>query len=944
MLIAHRGGMGIVLKAFDESLHRVVAVKVMAPQLATSATARQRFVREVQAAAAVRDEHVVDIYAVEEAKGLPFFVMEYIGGQSLQERLDRTGPLEVKEILRIGMQAARGLAAAHAQGLIHRDVKPANILLENGVQRVKITDFGLARAADDASLTQSGVVAGTPQYMAPEQAESRALDHRADLFSLGSVLYTMCTGRAPFRASSPMAVLKRVCDDTPRPVQEVNADIPDWLAGIVVRLHAKDPGRRYQSAAEVADVLSKHLAHYQQPDVPTVQPPASRKRRGWRLAAAAVLLGGLAFAAYWYGPVLSDYLKDRPKWMDRPVHVGTGALELPAKRFGSDDIIITKENVTHEDGAWRIDNKPVIDAGLPPTMVRLYELRGPFPDSGEITFHAKLKSQVGTVFNSEPFSPITAGLYMFFRSENLAVGTTEWADYEVRYPLNWLLQSDEPPVIPLSLCLWGKGSVWIKDMEVSYSGEEGRPQPDLLPGEELVRAFAPDDVPITKALTHEDPAVFSPARQEREGWWYTGAALFHPIRLYEIRDPALQGCELILRTKIKTAALVGGIYPSMSADTKGGGGIDSPKPDVFAKMDTNWTTYETRLEVPQGVKPVLVRINLVPVLEANQRGSAERAGFKDMIIVKAPLRSAAKDAGREPVKLKSFRPGDDTPLDKDIRVKDGAWQVEHTTANTTRHAHLFEIRDTVPEGGEIIYRAKVKTQPPSPDLWGSIMLGENYPYGELRADDKAQFRGRHSDWVELEARYPAHGFFHGKAPVIPVDLGFHGAGTVYIKDIEIWHEPPEPPLRRPGEVLFKRFGPKDKPISNDYRTSSTDGWEYQIGAGDRLIRLFEVQNPDLPDCRLVLRARIRTEAISANPHVRLQMTWRVPEGTPRVYTSEVAAEGNTKWSSYEIQLPLTPGYERPNVIELSVKASGTHTNLVYHFDIKDIELHKAPLK
>ena len=161
------------------------------------------------------------------------------------------------------MQAALGLAAAHAQGLVHRDIKPANILLENGVERVKLTDFGLARAADDAGLTQSGVIAGTPQYMAPEQARGEPVDHRADLFSLGSVLYAMCTGRSPFRAESAVAVLRRVSEDTPRPIREVNPDIPDWLAAIVARLHAKDPARRFQSAAEVADRLGEHLAQLQ---------------------------------------------------------------------------------------------------------------------------------------------------------------------------------------------------------------------------------------------------------------------------------------------------------------------------------------------------------------------------------------------------------------------------------------------------------------------------------------------------------------------------------------------------------------------------------------------------------------------------------------------------------------------------------------------------------
>jgi serine/threonine protein kinase len=136
--------------------------------------------------------------------------MQYVRGTSLQERIDRAGPLDVQEILRIGMQTAAGLAAAHAQGLVHRDIKPANILLENGVERVKITDFGLARAIDDASLTESGVVPGTPQYMAPEQARGETVDHRADLFILGSVLFAMCTGRPPFRGTSSLAIVRSV--------------------------------------------------------------------------------------------------------------------------------------------------------------------------------------------------------------------------------------------------------------------------------------------------------------------------------------------------------------------------------------------------------------------------------------------------------------------------------------------------------------------------------------------------------------------------------------------------------------------------------------------------------------------------------------------------------------------------------------------------------------
>lgn len=298
--IIGQGGMGIVLKAMDESLQRVVAIKVLAPQLATNATARQRFQREARAAAAISHEHVVTIHAVDEAKGLPYLVMQYVAGVSLQERLDKSGPLGVKEILRIGHQAACGLAAAHPQGLVHRDVKPANILLENGVERVKLTDFGLARVADDASLTQSGFVAGTPQYMAPEQADGLRVDHRADLFSLGSVLYAMSTGRPPFRASTTAAVLRRVSEDEPRPVREINPEIPEWLEAIISKLHAKEPADRFQSAADVAELLGEHLAHLQQPartPLPAQPPPARPvrgapppRRLGW-VVAAVVLLG-----------------------------------------------------------------------------------------------------------------------------------------------------------------------------------------------------------------------------------------------------------------------------------------------------------------------------------------------------------------------------------------------------------------------------------------------------------------------------------------------------------------------------------------------------------------------------------------------------------------------------------------------------------------------------
>lgn len=262
-----QGGMGAVFKGFDRSLNRFVAIKMLLPHLAASGAARKRFAREGQAVAAVVDDHVMAIHCVDEWQGVPYLVMTYSRGVSLQKRLSDNGPLEVREILRIGMQAAKGLAAAHAQGIVHRDIKPANIFLDQNVERVQLMDFGLARAVDDASVTRSGTLAGTPQYMSPEQARAETVDHRSDLFSLGSVLYAMCTGHAPFRAESSYSVLRLITDKEPRPILEINPDIPEWLCVIIGKLMAKEASDRFASAKEVAKLLEDCLAHVQQPTI-----------------------------------------------------------------------------------------------------------------------------------------------------------------------------------------------------------------------------------------------------------------------------------------------------------------------------------------------------------------------------------------------------------------------------------------------------------------------------------------------------------------------------------------------------------------------------------------------------------------------------------------------------------------------------------------------------
>lgn len=295
-----RGGMGLVYKAFDPALGRHVAIKVMADSFVAHHDALQRFRREARSAAAIRDAHVVAIYAIEDSAPRPYLVMEYIEGTSLEERLRREGRLAWDVVARIGAEAASGLAAAHAAGLIHRDIKPANLLIERRTGCVKVSDFGLARAVEDSSLTQTGCVRGTPEYISPEQAAGERVDHRADLFSLGSVLYAACTGTPPFHADNALAVLRRTREDSPTPIEQVREDVPAALIGAINRLLSKDPEQRFASAVEVAASLQRIQKGEQVDsiDAAVITRPAPGQRRVWKLFALAagllLVIGGAA--------------------------------------------------------------------------------------------------------------------------------------------------------------------------------------------------------------------------------------------------------------------------------------------------------------------------------------------------------------------------------------------------------------------------------------------------------------------------------------------------------------------------------------------------------------------------------------------------------------------------------------------------------------------------
>lgn len=302
------GGSGIVLKAFDPPLNRFVAIKTLFPVLAHSAVARRRFERESQAVAAITHQNVVPIHSVDHHQDLPYIAMQYVVGSSLQHRIERVGPFKPIDAVRIAAQISHGLAAAHAQGVIHRDIKPSNIMLEEGGQRVLVTDFGLARVVDDAS-SHSGVVTGTPQFMSPEQCTGQLAGLQSDLFSLGSVIYAMCVGRAPFRDDTLMGTLRKVSDVEPCDIRESNPEVPVWLAELVKRLHRKQPEDRFETATQVAEILERELAYMQNPTAieepkrswipPTFKPvaePSSLRR--FVMPFAATACGALALFAF----------------------------------------------------------------------------------------------------------------------------------------------------------------------------------------------------------------------------------------------------------------------------------------------------------------------------------------------------------------------------------------------------------------------------------------------------------------------------------------------------------------------------------------------------------------------------------------------------------------------------------------------------------------------
>jgi hypothetical protein len=330
-----RGGMGCVFRANNPVLKRDEALKVMLPEVAAKPQARERFLREARAMAAVRHDHVVEVYHVREIGGVPYLAMPLLEGETLASRLKREKTLSAAEVVRIGLQMAEGLAAAHARGLIHRDIKPGNVWLEAGTNRVKLLDFGLVREEGSANeLTGEGALLGTPAYMSPEQVDGEALDARSDLFSVGSVLYECATGRQAFPGANVTAILSAVAHKDPPAARAVNASVPAALSDLLRALLHKTPKQRPASALELARRLrvpeSGGPAVEDMASTGEYQPdPPRRPRWPWLAAVGCVLVlglvGGIAVFKGWFA---KPPVKNRV-WTTEPIP-NTATLTTPA--------------------------------------------------------------------------------------------------------------------------------------------------------------------------------------------------------------------------------------------------------------------------------------------------------------------------------------------------------------------------------------------------------------------------------------------------------------------------------------------------------------------------------------------------------------------------------------------------------------------------------------
>lgn len=389
-----RGGMGTVYRAYEPSLNRYVAIKILAAHLADDEALVGRFAREAKAVAALNHPNIVHIYTIGETEGLPYFVMECIEGETLADLIREKTTLAPKEAARFLLEAASGLAAAHDRGIIHRDIKPSNLMI-NASGTLKLTDFGIAQARDMGDkLTTTGQIVGTTGYVSPEVFKGRPVDSRSDIFSLGIVLYEMLVGTSPFDDPSPMGLMLQVVEQPVPDVQKLNPKVDKPLADILARMTEKDPAQRYQTCHELIEDLKRYQTgkplvnrtNTGQNPPPAEPATAPARRRSWPVLLLLLVVGG-AGAGWWWG---------LPWWEERQSTLTASDTPVPA---AGEETVTEPSAVAEAGDDITDDDATAATDAISPEANASAETPSPGSDNGES--NAAADDSIASVNNIE---------------------------------------------------------------------------------------------------------------------------------------------------------------------------------------------------------------------------------------------------------------------------------------------------------------------------------------------------------------------------------------------------------------------------------------------------------------------------------------------------------------------------------------------------------------
>lgn len=368
--IVGHGGMGVVLRAIDMQLGRTVAIKTLLQPSAIDTGSCDRLLREAQAVASLKHEHVIDMHSIGHWRNVPFIVMPFVQGGTLGDHA-RDHSFSPEQIIDVARQIAEALAAAHRSGLVHRDIKPSNVLLENGLEHVVLADFGLARVGGDFTVTQTGMAPGTPQWMSPEQAVAATVDHRSDQFSLGSMMYWMATGKCPFDSDSCYAILMKLVNEEATPIAELSSSTPEYLTVLIRRMMMKTPEDRFGDMGQVAALLKSCLVHLRDGHSPLPEelrsPHSSRIHRLARLPSVRLAIIGSAIVAlavasivYYAGANVDASNADAPNADASPAAVIAQAIE-PVTDASVPTDVEDQEVATPDRGSFQVERYGPLD-------------------------------------------------------------------------------------------------------------------------------------------------------------------------------------------------------------------------------------------------------------------------------------------------------------------------------------------------------------------------------------------------------------------------------------------------------------------------------------------------------------------------------------------------------------------------------------------------------